>query len=191
MFTGIVESTGSVVSLDGDNLKIETENTKFFNLEIGTSIAIDGCCLTLKNYDNDLLSFQVSYETLSRTSLINNHCGYVNMELPLTMNTLLSGHLVQGHVDGVINIKGIEKLDSELWTFTFDQANKKYLVDKGSITINGISLTVVDPDKDKFSVAVIEETFNRTNLKHLTVDDSVNVEYDIVIKYLEKLNYDN
>ena len=191
MFTGIVESTGSVFSLDGDNLKIETENKKFFNLEIGPSIAIDGCCLTLKNYDNDLLSFQVSYETLSRTSLINNHCGHVNMELPLTMNTLLSGHLVQGHVDGVINIKGIEKLDSELWNFTFDQANKKYLVDKGSITINGISLTVVDPDKDKFSVAVIEETFNRTNLKHLTVDDSVNVEYDIVIKYLEKLNYDN
>jgi riboflavin synthase len=113
------------------------------------------------------------------------------MELPLTMNSLLSGHLVQGHVDGVINLKTIDKLDSELWNFTFSNASNKYLVDKGSITINGISLTVVEPFKDTFTVSIIEETFNRTNLKHLNVDDTVNVEYDIVIKYLEKLNYDN
>jgi riboflavin synthase len=191
MFTGIIESVGTVEYLLNDNLKIKTEDSKFFKLESGTSIAIDGCCLTLKNYEKDLLCFQVSDETLSRTSLNDSHCGYVNMELPLTMNSLLSGHLVQGHVDGVINLKTIHKLDSELWNFTFSNASNKYLVDKGSITINGISLTVVEPFKDTFTVSIIEETFNRTNLKHLNVDDSVNVEYDIVIKYLEKLNYDN
>lgn len=191
MFTGIIESIGTVESLQNDILKIRTVNNKFFNLEFGTSIAIDGCCLTLKDYEQNLLCFQVSDETLSRTSLKDSHCGYVNMELPLTMDSFLSGHLVQGHVDEVINLKTIEKLESELWNFTFSNASNKYLVDKGSITINGISLTVVEPDEDTFTVAIIEETFNRTNLKNLSVDDRVNVEYDIVIKYLEKLNYDN
>jgi riboflavin synthase len=191
MFTGIIQSIGTVESLQNDILKIRTVNNKFFNLEFGTSIAIDGCCLTLKDYEQDLLCFQVSDETLSRTSLKDSHCGYVNMELPLTMDSFLSGHLVQGHVDEVINLKTIEKLESELWNFTFSNASNKYLVDKGSITINGISLTVVEPDEDTFTVAIIEETFNRTNLKNLSVDDRVNVEYDIVIKYLEKLNYDN
>jgi riboflavin synthase len=191
MFTGIIESIGTVESLQNDILKIRTVNNKFFNLEFGTSIAIDGCCLTLKDYEQDLLCFQVSDETLSRTSLKDSHCGYVNMELPLTIDSFLSGHLVQGHVDEVINLKTIEKLESELWNFTFSNASNKYLVDKGSITINGISLTVIEPDEDTFTVAIIEETFNRTNLKNLSVDDRVNVEYDIVIKYLEKLNYDN
>ncbi len=191
MFTGIVESSGTVVSLENDILKIHTDNTKFFDLDSGTSIAIDGCCLTLKNYEDDILIFQVSNETLNRTALGDSHCGHVNMELPLTVNSLLSGHLVQGHVDEVIHIQSIKKLDSELWNFTFSNANKKYIVDKGSITINGISLTVVEPKDDSFSVSIIEETFNRTNLQHLSVDDAVNVEYDIVIKYLEKLNYDN
>ena len=191
MFTGIIQSIGTVESLQNDILKIRTVNNKFFNLEFGASIAIDGCCLTLKDYEQDLLCFQVSDETLSRTSLKDSHCGYVNMELPLTMDSFLSGHLVQGHVDEVINLKTIEKLESELWNFTFSNASNKYLVDKGSITINGISLTVVEPDEDTFTVAIIEETFNRTNLKNLSVDDRVNVEYDIVIKYLEKLNYDN
>ena len=138
-----------------------------------------------KNYEKDILIFQVSDETLNRTALGDNHSGHVNMELPLTLNSLLSGHLVQGHVDEVIHIQSIKKLDSELWYFSFSNANKKYIVDKGSITINGISLTVVEPKDDSFSVAIIEETFNRTNLQHLSVDDAVNVEYDIVIKYLE------
>ena len=190
MFTGIVKSVGSVKTLEEDHLLISTDDDSFYNLETGTSISIDGCCLTLREYiDKDLL-FQISDETISRTSLNKDHCGYVNMELPLTVNTLLSGHIVQGHVDGVIELDEVTKLDNELWNFYFKYADEKYIVDKGSITINGISLTVVEPDKDKFSVAVIEETYKRTNLKHLKINSSVNVEYDIVIKYLEKLNYD-
>ena len=190
MFTGIVKSVGSVKTLEEDHLLISTDDDNFYNLETGTSISIDGCCLTLREYINKDLLFQISDETISRTSLNKDHCGYVNMELPLTVNTLLSGHIVQGHVDGVIELDEVTKLDNELWNFYFKYADEKYIVDKGSITINGISLTVVEPTKDKFSVAVIEETYKRTNLKHLKINDSVNVEYDIVIKYLEKLNYD-
>ena len=190
MFTGIVKSVGSVKTLEQDHLLISTDDDNFYNLETGTSISIDGCCLTLREYiDKDLL-FQISDETISRTSLNKDHCGFVNMELPLTVNSLLSGHIVQGHVDGVIELDEVTKLDNELWNFHFKYADEKYIVDKGSITINGISLTVVEPDKDKFSVAVIEETYKRTNLKNLKINSSVNVEYDIVIKYLEKLNYD-
>ena len=190
MFTGIVKSVGSVKTLEEDHLLISTDDDNFYNLETGTSISIDGCCLTLREYiDKDLL-FQISDETIARTSLNKDHCGFVNMELPLTVNSLLSGHIVQGHVDGVIELDEVTKLDNELWNFHFKYADEKYIVDKGSITINGISLTVVEPDKDKFSVAVIEETYKRTNLKHLKINSSVNVEYDIVIKYLEKLNYD-
>lgn len=190
MFTGIVKSVGSVKTLKEDHLLISTDDENFYNLETGTSISIDGCCLTLREYiDKDLL-FQISDETISRTSLNKDHCGFVNMELPLTLNSLLSGHIVQGHVDGVIELDEVTKLDNELWNFHFKYADEKYIVDKGSITINGISLTVIEPDKDKFSVAVIEETYKRTNLKNLKINSSVNVEYDIVIKYLEKLNYD-
>lgn len=190
MFTGIVKSVGSVKTLEEDHLLISTDDDNFYNLEQGTSISIDGCCLTLREYINKDLLFQISDETISRTSLNKDHCGFVNMELPLTVNSLLSGHIVQGHVDGVIELDEVTKLDNELWNFHFKYADEKYIVDKGSITINGISLTVVEPDKDKFSVAVIEETYKRTNLKHLKINSSVNVEYDIVIKYLEKLNYD-
>lgn len=190
MFTGIVKSVGSVKTLEEDHLLISTDDDNFYNLETGTSISIDGCCLTLREYINKDLLFQISDETISRTSLNKDHCGFVNMELPLTVNSLLSGHIVQGHVDGVIELDEVTKLDNELWNFHFKYADEKYIVDKGSITINGISLTVVEPDKDKFSVAVIEETYKRTNLKHLKTNSSVNVEYDIVIKYLEKLNYD-
>ena len=190
MFTGIVKSVGSVKTLEEDHLLISTDDANFYNLETGTSISIDGCCLTLREYINKDLLFQISDETISRTSLNKDHCGFVNMELPLTVNSLLSGHIVQGHVDRVIELDEVTKLDNELWNFHFKYADEKYIVDKGSITINGISLTVVEPDKDKFSVAVIEETYKRTNLKHLKINSSVNVEYDIVIKYLEKLNYD-
>ena len=190
MFTGIVKSVGSVKTLEEDHLLISTDDDNFYNLETGTSISIDGCCLTLREYINKDLQFQISDEAISRTSLNKDHCGFVNMELPLTVNSLLSGHIVQGHVDGVIELDEVTKLDNELWNFHFKYADEKYIVDKGSITINGISLTVVEPDKDKFSVAVIEETYKRTNLKHLKINSSVNVEYDILIKYLEKLNYD-
>jgi len=190
MFTGIIIDVGTIVDLSEDKLIIDFNNQAFSNLELGTSVAIDGCCLTLSNYENNNMIFQVSKETFSRTGLNESHCGFVNLELPSTLNTFLSGHIVQGHVDSTINVSNITELENDMWTFQFENANVKYIVDKGSITINGVSLTVVSPYSDKFEVAVINETYNRTNFKHLINGSTVNVEYDIIIKYLEKLNYD-
>ena len=191
MFTGIIIDIGKIVELNKDKLVVKFDNPQFSNLELGTSIAIDGCCLTLSDYENNNLVFQVSEETFSRTALNKDHCGYVNLELPSTLNSFLSGHIVQGHVDSTIKITNISELENGMWTFKFKDAISKYIVDKGSITINGISLTVVSPSSDNFEVAVINETYNRTNFKYLKNESSVNVEYDVIIKYLEKLNYDN
>ena len=191
MFTGIITDIGTVVDLNEDILTVSFNNKIYSNLDPGTSIAIDGCCLTLKEYKNENLVFQVSNETFTRTALNNNHCGFVNLELPATLDSFLSGHIVQGHVDSTINIHEINELENNMWNFKFKDASSKYIVDKGSITINGISLTIVNPLKDMFEVAVIDETYNRTNLKYLNIGSAVNVEYDIIIKYLEKINHDN
>ena len=191
MFTGIINDIGTVVDLNEDILTVSFNNNIYTNLDPGTSIAIDGCCLTLKEYRDENLVFQVSNETFTRTALNNNHCGFVNLELPATLDSFLSGHIVQGHVDSTINIHEINELENNMWTFKFKDASSKYIVDKGSITINGISLTIVNPVKDMFEVAVIDETYIRTNLKHLNIGSAVNVEYDIIIKYLEKINHDN
>ena len=190
MFTGIIIDVGKITNLADDKLVINFSNDAFNNLDLGTSLAVDGCCLTLSSYENNSMVFQVSEETYSRTGLNENHCGYVNLELPSTLTTFLSGHIVQGHVDSTITLSNISELENDMWTFKFEQANSKYIVDKGSITINGVSLTVVSPSADTFEVAVINETYNRTNFKHLINGSTVNVEYDIIIKYLEKLNYD-
>tara|TARA_B100001109_G_scaffold76876_1_gene63109 strand:+ start:206 stop:781 length:576 start_codon:yes stop_codon:yes gene_type:complete len=190
MFTGIIIDVGKITNLTDDKLVIDFSNDAFNNLDLGTSVAVDGCCLTLSSYENNSMVFQVSEETYSRTGLNENHCGYVNLELPSTLTTFLSGHIVQGHVDSTITLSNISELENDMWTFKFEQANSKYIVDKGSITINGVSLTVVSPSSDTFEVAVINETYNRTNFKHLINGSTVNVEYDIIIKYLEKLNYD-
>ncbi len=190
MFTGIVIDVGKIIDISEDKLVIGFNNDLFSNLDLGTSIAVDGCCLTLSTYKNNNMIFQVSDETYRRTGLNDKHCGFVNLELPSTLNTFLSGHIVQGHVDSTIKVSNISELDNDMWTFQFEDANTKYIVDKGSITINGVSLTVVSPSSGTFEVAVINETYNRTNFKHLINGSTVNVEYDIIIKYLEKLNYD-
>ena len=191
MFTGIISSIGKINTLDENVLSIETSNTNFKNLNIGTSIAVDGCCLTLISENENILSFQISEETFNRTSINKNHCGYVNLELPLTPNSLMSGHIVQGHIDSTTKILDIVEHSNETWTFKFENTNSNYIIDKGSITLNGISLTVVNPSNNEFSVAVINETFKKTNLQYLKIHDVVNVEYDIIIKYLEKLQNDN
>jgi len=191
MFTGIISSIGKINRLVENELSIETSNTNFKNLNIGTSIAVDGCCLTLISENENIISFQISEETFNRTSINKNHCGYVNLELPLTPNSLMSGHIVQGHIDSTTKILDIVEHSNETWTFKFENTNSNYIVDKGSITLNGISLTIVNPSNNEFSVAVINETFKKTNLQYLKIHDVVNVEYDIIIKYLEKLQNDN
>ena len=187
MFTGIIQAIGTVKSFNDENLEIITESDIFYGHELGTSISIDGVCLTLSDYDNKILKFQVSQETVNRSVISNYEKGsIVNLELPLTMDKFLSGHLVQGHVDTTTSVLNIEKVSDDLWDYHFSTNNSNYLVDKGSITINGVSLTVVSPDEKKFSVSVIRETFNRTNFNKLQVGSLVNVEFDIMAKYVER-----
>ena len=186
MFTGIISDIGKLEFNSEDEIHITYSNNHFSNLEKGTSIAVNGCCLTLRNYENNRLVFQVSTETLSKTNINPNNTHYVNLELPATLTSFLSGHIVQGHVDNTALVDRIEQLDNDMWNFYFKGVDSKYIIQKGSITINGISLTVVDPKEDKFHVAIITETYNRTNLQYLKEGDTVNIEYDMIAKYIEK-----
>ena len=188
MFTGIINSIGNIENLNDDLIQISTDNNSYQNLDYGTSIGIDGTCLTLRDYENDILNFQVSGETFDRTIAKGYKIGSkINLELPATMSTFLSGHIVQGHVDTTSEVINIEENENNLWTYYFKITDSKYIVDKGSITINGISLTVVDPNEESFSVAVIGETYQRTNLQYLKNGSLVNIEYDILAKYMEKM----
>ena len=191
MFTGIINSIGNIESINEDVIQISSENDLYQNLDSGTSIGIDGTCLTLRDYSDNLLNFQVSDETYKRTIAKNyNEGSKTNLELPATLSTFLSGHIVQGHVDTTSKVIKIEQNENNLWTYYFKNTESKFIVDKGSITINGISLTVVDPDSDSFSVAVINETYQRTNLQYLKNGSLVNIEYDILAKYMEKMIHD-
>ena len=181
MFTGIINSIGNIESRNIDEIQISTDNDLYHGLEPGTSISIDGTCLTLRDYKDDFLNFQVSEETFNRTVAKEYKKDVkTNLELPATLTTFLSGHIVQGHVDNTSVVTNIVENDNNLWTYHFKNTDTRYIVDKGSITINGISLTVVNPDKEEFSVAVINETYQRTNLKYLKTGSIVNIEYDIL-----------
>jgi riboflavin synthase len=187
MFTGIIQGMGYVDSLDGENLAISTNSNKFSNHDLGTSFAVDGVCLTLRRYEGKLLNFQVSKESISRSIISEYEIGkLVNLELPLTMETFLSGHIVQGHVDTVTTVLKIEKVSDDQWNYNFKNNNFKYLVDKGSITVNGVSLTIVNPKDDIFTIAIIRETYDRTNFNKLEVGSFVNIEFDIMAKYVER-----
>ena len=187
MFTGIIQGMGYVDSLDEENLAISTNSNRFSNHDLGTSFSVDGVCLTLRGYHGKVLNFQVSKETISRSIISEYEIGkLVNLELPLTMETFLSGHIVQGHVDTVTTVLKIEKVSDDQWNYNFKNNNFKYLVDKGSITVNGVSLTIVNPKDDIFTIAIIRETYDRTNFNKLEVGSFVNIEFDIMAKYVER-----
>ncbi len=191
MFTGIINNLGVVRDISNNSLIIYSENKQFLNIDLGTSVSVDGVCLTVRNIQENNLEFQISNESKNR-SIIK---GYkknvnVNLELPTTVNEFLSGHIVQGHVDEISEVLNISEDNKNLWSFEFNSNNSKYLVDKGSVTINGVSLTVVNPNKHTFKVAVIDETYKRTNFQFLEVNSQVNIEYDIISKYLERLIID-
>ena len=192
MFTGIINNLGVVKDISENSLIIKTENKEYLNIDLGTSVAVDGVCLTVRDIQENTLIFQISNESKNR-SIIKGYKDNVsvNLELPTTVNDFLSGHIVQGHVDEISEVLDITEDKKDLWTFEFNSNNSKYLVDKGSVTINGVSLTVVNPNKHSFKVAVIDETYKRTNFQFLQADSQVNIEYDIISKYVERLIIDN
>jgi riboflavin synthase, alpha subunit len=177
MFTGIVEETGFIKNFDGHKLIVECAKV-LKNTQIGDSIAIDGCCQTVVAIGKNTFQADVSSETLKITKgFETGEC--VNLERALTPQTRMGGHIVQGHVDGTAKYLGN-------MTFEVPKELDKYIVYKGSITVNGVSLTVSKNQNNTFSVAIIPHTLENTNLKYLKIGDSVNIETDILGRYVEK-----
>ena len=190
MFTGIVETTGAVTEINdtdgGGRLTIESP---FADLEQGQSIAVEGVCLTVEEYDEDTFSVFLAEETLDRTFFgqLTEGDG-VNLERALPAEGRFDGHFVQGHVDGTAEILDIEAVGDD-WRFTFSipEEQGKYLVEKGSIAIDGISLTVAARNEDSIEVAIIPETYEVTTLSQKSVGDPVHIEVDVMAKYVERL----
>ncbi len=193
MFTGLVEGRGTVQRLEknGSGIDLTLEISKLItnDAHIGDSVAINGCCLTVVEINDSLLTFQAGTETLDKTNLGLLAIGdEVNIERPLAANGRLGGHFVQGHVDGVGSIKSIDR-DGEwitMW-FSVPESLAIQMVPKGSVTIEGISLTVVECQKAAFSIALIPHTLEVTTLGQKQVGSVVNIETDILGKYVLKL----
>lgn len=177
MFTGIVEEIGKIKSFDGKKLVVECSKV-LDGTVIGDSIAIDGCCQTVVDMTSNSFRADVSAETLNITKGFKAGSN-VNLERALTPQTRMGGHIVQGHIDGIGKYLGN-------MTFEVPKELNKYIVYKGSISVNGVSLTVAKSEGNIFSVAIIPHTLENTNLKDLKTGDFVNIETDILGRYIEK-----
>lgn len=191
MFTGIIEDLGQVrkITTDGDNVHYEIESKFTEELQIDQSIAHNGACLTVVALSDDSYTVTAISETLQRTNLgVLREGSHVNLERCMIAGARLDGHMVQGHVDQTGTCEKIEELDGS-WKFHFSYkpTTENVTVEKGSICINGVSLTVVDSERDRFSVAIIPYTYDHTNFKDLKVGDSVNLEFDIIGKYIARV----
>jgi riboflavin synthase len=189
MFTGIVEERGVVREVGSSRLVVGCR-TVTLDSEVGASVAVNGVCLTVVDRSGEHLAFDVSEETRNRTSLVRLAVGDpVNLERPLTLVSRLGGHLVQGHVDGVGEVTELERSeDGGAWlTVRAPREVGAYLVHKGSVCVDGISLTVAARDGDAFSVALIPHTMDVTTLGSARVGDPVNLEADVIAKYVEAL----
>ncbi|HKR07097.1 MAG TPA: riboflavin synthase [Bacteroidia bacterium] len=191
MFTGIVEAMGEVMAIEkaGTNLNLIIRSAISHELKIDQSVSHNGVCLTITNVNGDRHAVSAIDETLKRTNLgeLKIH-DQVNLERSLLMNGRLDGHIVQGHVDQTAVCKNIEDKDgSTLFTFEYEAVNNNITVEKGSICINGVSLTVVDSFRSSFSVAIIPYTFENTSFKFIKKGDNVNLEFDIIGKYAARL----
>ena len=189
MFTGIVTKIGSLQGLKKDK-KITlslSADLQEYRLKIGDSVAVNGICLTLVEQTGSRYDFNLSSETLRLSNLSDQSLNSrLNIEMPLKLNDYLGGHLVSGHIDGTVRVKTIQKgIDSDIFTFLFsDKQWKNFLIYKGSVTLNGVSLTVSRIAGNNFSVAIIPHTMATTNLKYLKINERVNLELDLVGKYI-------
>jgi riboflavin synthase len=191
MFTGIILKMGKLVSLDKkDPITLTIETGLLERVKTGDSVAVNGACLTVVAFDGNNCQFHLSDETLKLSNFSDITRGsYVNLELPLTMQDFLGGHLVSGHLDGVARVKSVQKRPGS-WTFSFtyqDRHWRKFLVHKGSVALNGISLTLSEVRESFFSVEVIPHTLETTNLKYTKIGDRMNLELDLMGKYLYNL----
>ena len=195
MFNGIIYNQGFVSKIakrsKGINLFIKS-NLKISKKDIGLSIACDGVCLTLISYKSKIMEFYLSKETISRSKFRSlENSDKINLELPLKYGTKISGHICQGHVDTVAKILNIKKIDkSYLFDFEVSKKESNNLIEKASICVNGISLTISKVTKRGFQVWIIPHTYKETNLSTLNKSDLVNIEIDILSKYVRNYFHD-
>jgi riboflavin synthase len=191
MFTGIIEAMGKVISIekDGDNINFEFESDLAPQLKIDQSISHSGVCLTVVSLSDKSYKVTAIRETLDKSNMGDLELGsLVNLERAMKLGERLDGHIVQGHIDQTANCIKIEELHgSWVYTFTYNGKAGNITIEKGSITVNGVSLTVVNSKKGQFSVAIIPYTYENTNFKQIKVGAIVNLEFDVVGKYIQKL----
>ncbi len=187
MFTGLVQATGTVSAIDGGRLEVEADTP--LELSEGDSIAVNGVCLTATSVTPGAFGADVMEETLRRTSLgALAPGGRVNLELPLRAGDHLGGHIVQGHVDGTGTVEAVaEEGFARVVRIAAAGDLLRYVVEKGSVAVDGVSLTVAEVDAEGFSVSLIPETLDRTTLGDLEPGGRLNLEVDVIAKYVEKL----
>lgn len=192
MFTGIIEELGIVETLNRDhgNLHLTISSSITHELKIDQSVAHNGVCLTVVDIKDELYTVTAIEETLNKTNLNNLTVGNsVNLERAMKLGDRLDGHIVQGHVDQTGKCIAVDEKDgSWFFTFEYDLHLNNVTIEKGSITVNGVSLTVVNSKRHQFSVAIIPYTYQHTTFKHLKVGDVVNLEFDVIGKYVSRLN---
>jgi riboflavin synthase len=191
MFTGIIETLGIVKELkkEGDNLHLTIASDITQELKIDQSVAHNGVCLTVVAIDKDEYTVTAIKETIDKTTLGEWQVGdLINLERAMKLGDRLDGHIVQGHVDHIGVCKSIEEANGS-WYFTFDYHSQQnnVTIEKGSITVNGVSLTVVNSQPNTFSVAIIPYTFEHTNFKTFKIGSKINLEFDVVGKYVARL----
>lgn len=191
MFTGIVEEIGKIVAVEKSegnvNLKISAEMTP--ELKIDQSVSHNGVCLTVVSIEDNTYTVTAVQETINKTSIGNLKTGdAVNLERGMKLGARLDGHIVQGHVDQTATCKEVKETEgSWLFTFEYDPKIGNLTIEKGSITVNGVSLTVVNSKATEFSVAIIPYTYEHTNFKDLQKGDTVNLEFDVIGKYVKRI----
>ena len=189
MFTGIIEQLGHITAIqkEGENIHFTVKSPFTNELKVDQSVAHNGICLTVVSINDDEYTVTAILETLEKTNLGEWKVGTkVNLERCMQMNGRLDGHIVQGHVDTTATCKNIEDQNGS-WKFTFNYLTEQVTVEKGSITVNGVSLTVVDSKDRQFSVCIIPYTYEHTNFHQLKVGDKINLEFDIIGKYVARL----
>ena len=191
MFTGIIEDLGVLTKVrqDQDNLELTIKSNITTELKIDQSVSHNGVCLTVTSIDNNEYTVTAIKETLNKTTLgalsIND---IINLERAMKLGDRLDGHMVQGHVDQPATCTSVINQDgSWLFTFKYDVSTNNMTIEKGSITVNGVSLTVVDSQEHNFSVAIIPYTYEHTNFNKIKVGSEVNLEFDVLGKYIQKL----
>ncbi|WP_310554619.1 riboflavin synthase [Flavobacterium sp.] len=192
MFTGIIETLGSIQELkkDNDNLHITVKSAITKELKIDQSVAHNGVCLTVVHIENDSYTVTAIQETIHKTTISDwKTSDIVNLERAMKLGDRLDGHIVQGHVDQIAVCKNIEEANgSWYFTFEYDASLNNITIEKGSVTVNGVSLTVVNSKTNEFSVAIIPYTYEHTNFNSFVLGTKVNLEFDVIGKYVARLH---